>query len=277
MRPAVGPKTRLHLAARNLRGPDKTIMQAAAKAFYEAVVSSIEGDLARAREAGLKQLEEILSEFAGEAKKELRKKIDSMPHLKGDSGYTPIKGKDYQDGKTPQKGVDFHDGYTPEAGVDYPSFAQIGDMVAKATGTLKEELLKNGMTKEAVSATIAVLLSNLDAGKIARALEKLTGTDRLDYEALKNRPGTPVGERHVLHRGGGRETYYYDLSDQADGSAKTFAIPTGVRVVDVRGTDAPNGTYRPNVDWTAAAGQLTLTNEVAAPSEGATLYILYVR
>lgn len=45
--------------------------------------------------------------------------------IKGDPGYTPIKGVDYFDGKdgyTPIKGVDYfdgRDGYTPVKGVDY--------------------------------------------------------------------------------------------------------------------------------------------------------------
>ena len=45
--------------------------------------------------------------------------------LKGEPGYTPIKGKDYFDGKdgyTPKKGVDYFDGeagYTPVKGIDY--------------------------------------------------------------------------------------------------------------------------------------------------------------
>jgi hypothetical protein len=45
--------------------------------------------------------------------------------IKGEDGYTPIKGVDYFDGKdgyTPIKGVDYfdgHDGYTPVKGVDY--------------------------------------------------------------------------------------------------------------------------------------------------------------
>lgn len=43
----------------------------------------------------------------------------------GQDGYTPVKGVDYFDGKdgedgyTPQKGVDYFDGYTPQKGVDY--------------------------------------------------------------------------------------------------------------------------------------------------------------
>lgn len=39
--------------------------------------------------------------------------------LKGEPGYTPQKGIDYEDGYTPQKGVDYVDGITPEKGVDY--------------------------------------------------------------------------------------------------------------------------------------------------------------
>jgi len=35
-------------------------------------------------------------------------RVIKLPN-KGDSGYTPEKGKDYNDGYTPQKGVDYND------------------------------------------------------------------------------------------------------------------------------------------------------------------------
>lgn len=44
---------------------------------------------------------------------------EQMEDLKGDPGYTPIKGVDYFDGHTPEKGVDYFDGYTPVKDVDY--------------------------------------------------------------------------------------------------------------------------------------------------------------
>lgn len=39
--------------------------------------------------------------------------------VKGEDGYTPVKGVDYDDGYTPIKGVDYNDGYTPRKNVDY--------------------------------------------------------------------------------------------------------------------------------------------------------------
>lgn len=44
-------------------------------------------------------------------KKDVAKEFFSA--LRGDDGYTPVKGKDYTDGYTPVKGKDYTDGYTP--------------------------------------------------------------------------------------------------------------------------------------------------------------------
>ena len=56
--------------------------------------------------------------------------------LRGDPGYTPQKGVDYEDGYTPQKGIDYEDGYTPQKGVDYwtPDDKEEVGTYANATG-----------------------------------------------------------------------------------------------------------------------------------------------
>ena len=110
-------------------------------------------------------------------------------------------------------------------------------------------------------------------------METLKPQEKLDYhKGLKNQPALPAqGQQRTLHRGGGKETYYYDLSDQCNDVLKVFTIPTNARILAVHGTDAPSGTYRPLVDWTGTGTTtLTLTSQEAAPGTGATLYILYV-
>ena len=71
---------------------------------------------------------------------ELMKLIQLIPEgKKGDKGYTPKKGKDYDDGKdgqTPIKGVDYDDGkdaYTPVKGKDYFTKDEIVSFLKKIT------------------------------------------------------------------------------------------------------------------------------------------------
>lgn len=75
--------------------------------------------------------------------------------------------------------------------------------------------------------------------------------------------------------GGGSETLYYDLSSQTNGVLKTFTIPANMRVIWLGGTDAPGGQYRQTTDYTVSGTTLTLTSEVAAPTTGATLHLIY--
>lgn len=175
------------------------------------------------------------------------------------------------------------DGYTPMGGVDYPTNDQIKSIVYTEVASLfaLKPKDKDGISKEDVEKLMGKINQKIDwkeqAIEIARALETLKGASALDYYALKNLPDITKGKQRTLHRGGGKETYYYDLSDLTDGVLKTFTIPANSRIVLVRGTDAPGGIYRKDTDWTGSGTTtLTLTSAVAAPTQGATLDILYV-
>lgn len=207
-------------------------------------------------------------------------KLNSIPHLKGEPGEpakTPVKGVDYFDGEPGEPGK------TPVPDIDYPTIGSIkkfieGEIASNLQGHEK------GMPAESVMKAITKAFEKIDPEVIARALETLKGEKRLDYEALKNRPGTPVGgeRQRTLHRGGGSsasgaQTYEYDLSDFCDGSTKMFTIPTNTRIVAVLCTDAPAGFYRKTVDYTGTGTTtLTLDAAVAAPNTGASLSVLYV-
>lgn len=226
----------------------------------------------------------------------------------GDAGATPVRGKDYYteadksyiisfvqsrirvpkdgkngaDGQNGRDGRDGSDGYTPVAGVDYPTKEQLGKMISDGVYTLfSNKKDKKTVSKEEVANLIGKLQEKVDfkerASEIARALETLTGGNKLDYKALKNTPSIPKdGGGKIYARGGGSEVKYYDLSASCDGSTKTFTVPTNKRIVGVFGTDFPT-TYRPTVDWTGSGTTtLTLTAEVDAPTSGSTLFIIYV-
>jgi len=283
----VGPKTRRYLESKRNPGGSAWAfmqeMQKTAEEIAERVVAEtikndkeeIAGELQDAKGKALKQLGQMFELFMAEFKKAVKQKLDSMPQLKGDPGKTPKKGVDYFDGKPGENGK------TPVADKDYPSTKSVERMVLAAAKALYGKLKEEGLTKKQLLAAVDDGLKNIEGKAVARALEKLRGIDRLDYEALKNRPGTPVTDtrsQRTVHRGGGgKETYEYDLSDLCDGNTKVFTIPSNTRIVLVQSTDAPAGILRKTTDWTGSGTTtLTLTGAVAAPTAGATLSILYV-
>lgn len=274
---ALGPKTRRYLESK--RDPVMTVaafmrsMEETAKETAERVIQeTVDARTNELKKALEKEVKRALADFPTELRRAMKVKLDSMPSLKGEPGYTPVKGKDYVDGV---------DGRSPVAEVDYPTIATTRKIVAEFVSAAYERMKKEGMSAEQMRTEMRrMCVEEMKPELMARALETLRGVARLDYESLKNRPGTPVQDtsRHTLHRGGGgKQTYYYDLSSLCNGVDKTFTIPANTRVLAVIGTDAPAGTYRPLVDWTGTGlTTLTLTSQVAAPATGATLYILYV-
>lgn len=283
---ALGPKTRRFLLAREnptaavlqqLDQMDRTI-RGEAQSESQRIVGTMERkayariqQLAGIVEIGIRQL---IKNADGEIKQQVKDKIDSLPHIKGDAGYTPVKGKDYFDG-TPGDA-----GYTPRAEVDYPSTASLERMIADAMIAFYHKLEQDGLTAKQIRTEMQLMFKDIPAENIARAIEGLSGARRLSYKALKDTPSQEVGHtQHTLHRGGGvgKQTYYYDLSSLCDDVTKIFAIPSNTRVVQVRCTDAPAGILRQTVDWTGSGTTvLTLDAALAAPSTGATLDLLYV-
>lgn len=237
--------------------------------------------IVRAYQAASRLLDELEPKLAKRFEQMATAKLDSLPHLKGErgkDGKTPVKGVDYFDGKPGEAGK------TPVADVDYMSMPTAkkhieGEIAVQLGGTKSEEGGKPNLEKAMLEA-----IKKMNPALIARALETLQGKDRLDYEALKNRPGYDVGgqRQRTIHRGGangvgGKETYEFDLSDLCDGVTKSFTIPANARIVAVMGTDSPAGFYRKTVDYTGSGTTtLTLTAEVAAPTLGASLSVLYV-
>lgn len=68
----------------------------------------------------------------------------------------------------------------------------------------------------------------------------------------------------------------HDASSQCNGSEKTFTMPMARNILMVYCTQFPFF-YRPTVDYTIGDRSITLTNEVAPPESGQSLFISYVK
>jgi hypothetical protein len=277
-------------------------MQERIPALVEEAVKRIESGAREsvAREA-LSVLREVLGDhIPGMVAERVRETVGAL--RKAQDGRTPERGVDFWTSadkreiiravmdavRLPKDGLDGRDGSdgaTPEAGVDYLSESQVLELIEEAVSRASARLGPGeSLTEEDVTAiasrTAATVAFSDHAAEIARALESLRGADRLDYDALKNRPGVKAYDdregRGGMIRGGrgGTDPLYYDLTDLCDGVTKTFAIPANRRVLGVWGTQFPNA-YRPAADWTSTTTSLTLTSQVSAPEQGQTLYILY--
>lgn len=138
---------------------------------------------------------------------------------------------------------------------------------------------------ESVRRDIPEIPEEITASKVRDKLETLKGEERLDKSAirgleeeLKKAAGTNkvsgtlgFGVRRIF------QPYVDDFSDLTDGSTKTFYLsraPLKANATMVWGTDFPT-ILRPTIDFTVAGKLLTLTDEVAAPGNGATLMISY--
>ena len=138
-----------------------------------------------------------------------------LESLKGDPGYTPQKGVDYNDGYTPVKGVDYTDGVTPVKGVDYTDGYSPVRGTDYWTDADKVEI-KTYVSNEIIGAEVVPVtgdrtLTASDAGKFLR----------VDYDAnIIIRPEVfPVGvEIEVFRNTAGNVLIY------ASGDAVKFAV-----------------------------------------------------
>lgn len=177
------------------------------------------------------------------------------------------------------------EGKTPERGVDYMTEKDVDMIVRKVAKAIKIPSLEGVITKKEIANMIAEAVSakeselpEINPEVLARGLEALKGVDRLDYQALKNRPGVPTYDtgKRLMVRGGGSAMYSSDLSSQCDGIVKTFTVPVHKSgQCFLMGTQFPV-IYRPTIDYTISGTTLTLTSEVGAPQAGQTLLFNYV-
>lgn len=126
------------------------------------------------------------------------------------------------------------------------------------------------------------------AEDIRNKLEVLEGDERLKIEAIRDLreelDALKKRSNQTVYVGGGggsggRIVKSYDLSDQLDGSTKTFALPAFWRVISVHSSSFPNA-FREGVDWTSdgAAMTITFTAEISADTtlaQGQTIIVVY--
>ena len=114
---------------------------------------------------------------------------------------------------------------------------------------------------------------------IARGLEKLKGSERLDARKLKNLPRpTEVVYGSSTTISTGTSAKVVDISSQCDGLTSNFVVPaySGILMVIITGW-SPNGVLRPTVDFTTPdSTHISLvTSSVSIPPAGTTLIVLY--
>lgn len=121
-------------------------------------------------------------------------------------------------------------------------------------------------------------------------LESLEGDERLDKSAIKGLDEEferieGIAVKHTAFVGGsgggqgGGIVKAYDLSDQLDGSTKTFTMPVFWRIISVHSSSFPRA-FRETTDYTADASvpNITFTSEIPADSTlatGQTLIVVY--
>lgn len=166
---------------------EKVTELSAFSGFQGRIKSMIQEEINKFKDQIIEELQRLMHEKIGE---------EGINTMKGDRGYTPQRGIDYftpeelsqiKEEVTPKKGVHYFDG-SPGANGSSPSSKEISRLLAIELKKLKPQDWN------------ADKFANL----IARALEKLQGEERLDYEALKNRPIAEItSKRKFGGRGGG--------------------------------------------------------------------------
>ena len=198
------------------------------------------------------EVQKFEQEIVQELKRIMEEKIgkEGITTLKGERGYTPVPGIDFltpemmaqiKDDLRPVKGRDYFDGQ-PGLNGRSPSFKETQFVISR-------ELSKKKFPKN----------FNFDpqsaAAQIARALEKLQGENRLDYEALKNRPGVPAfGRKRYGGRGGGGGINELTATGTVNGANTVFSFTQEPNFIVSDGI-----WYRKNAGWTWSFPNATLT------------------
>lgn len=253
----VGPKTRRYLAARRypegsawhfMQEMEKTAEAIAVQTIQRTIEAEKDGmgkELEKAKKEALRYLSALGDAFMREFQKAMRKKLDSLPHLKGDPGES-VKGDQGDPGATPMEDV------------DYPSIETMRAITVAEVERVAAQRLKDGMSKQEIMRIVGkIVMEHASAESMARALEKLQGKARLDYLALKNRPGVSVGENFggAIHRGGGLSSPMAPSSGTVDDSNTIFVFPSIPKVVVVNGA-----MYRHGKGVTISGTTATLDN-----------------
>lgn len=251
-----------------------------------------EGDLAVVEY--LFEIEEKIEAEREEMKKEFKDKVTeitaSLPDLakilekvKGDPGYTPVKGKDYFDGEPGKPFVLTDEAakkiakevYVPSKVIETVIREQpIHTEIVREVAVFDEKKLEQELPKHGELYRDALELLKDDERLPISAINKLREElDELKKLTLKKTPGTFYGG------GGGRgHIKPYDLTPHLDGVTKTFNLPAIWTVISVHTAGSAPTTFRPITDYTFTPTSITFTSEINASTTlaaGQTVIIVY--
>lgn len=150
--------------------------------------------------------------------------------------------------------------------------------LAKRVSALENEEKIEGPDEETPE-SIRNKLESLKGTPSALAINAIFGlSERLDtlQKSIERNRGGSGGPAFAYSRGAIK---LYDLSDQLDGSKKTFAMPAFWRIISIQSTSSPT-TFRPGIDYTSDGNAMTVTftSEIDATSTlsaGQTLTVIY--
>lgn len=212
-----------------------------------AEISAYSGMRERMKEMVKEAVTEFKDEIIQELQRMMREKMgeEGLTTLKGERGYTPQRGVDYFTSQElemikneirPIKGKDYFDGLHGKNGQS-PSLEAIRSIIKRNLPKQKEINL------------------NAIAADLARALETLQDEKRLDYEALKNKPGISVSRKKFGGSGGGGGINELTATGLIDG------INTVFRFVDEpKYIVSDNMWYKKDAGWTWSYPNATMTN-----------------
>jgi len=222
----------------------------------------------------LKEIE-TLREEVKTAIKEVKDSEMTLPKLlegiKGKKGDTGDKGVKGDKGDKGQDGINGNDYILTEQ--DKKQIASsikvpVVEKVIEKTEVIKEQPVVE--IKE-----VAVLDPNVlpqYGEKFRDGLETLTGDDRLDKSAIKGldeelkKLSTPK-QQNMASIVGRDVIKVVDISDQLDGSTKTFNLPATYTVLTVDLSSFPYGSCRKNIDYTWTPTTITFTDQIDAPTQ----------
>lgn len=165
---------------------------------------------------------------------------EKLRGIKGEDGYTPIKNKDFFDGTDGRNAPTLEEILgnipKPKDGKDADETKIVMDVLRQIP---KPKDGKNGID------------GSPDTGKqIVKKLESLEGEDRLDYNALKNRPSSVTQQ---IYGGGGGITFH-ELTGDVNGINNIFRTTANIKAIILDGV-----TYFEDNGYTLSNGTITTT------------------
>jgi len=127
---------------------------------------------------------------------------------------------------------------------------------------------------ELVALMVPLVPKSPDLTKIKETIVKILEDHKKMKSAISKAAGNVSGK--VVAGPNVNAVNFVDLSDQCNGSTKTFFVPTFRKVLALHGTQFPF-LYRPTTDFTLGNKTLTLTDEVAPPESGQSLILTYIK